>query len=97
MGFHRGKFLIVMARPPRMHPLRPVELEIIEVGSCGFFLWGNCGVAPWAFRGCVGDEILPSYVGIMIGHGIRIHIMYGPVYWNAITVQNHWLTFHEPS
>ena len=24
--------------------------------------------APWLFRGFVGDEILPSYMGIMINH-----------------------------
>ena len=28
----------------------------------------------WLFRGFVGDEILPSYVGIIINHEIRIPI-----------------------
>ena len=28
----------------------------------------NSKKGPWLFRGFVGDEILPSYVGIIINH-----------------------------
>ncbi len=31
-------------------------------------------VHPTTWRGFVGDEILPSYVGILVNHEIRIHI-----------------------
>ena len=36
---------------------------------------------PWLFRGFVGDEILPSYVGILINI-LRIHIKQ-PVEWKV--------------